>query len=213
MSVPIDKRIHIADIEDLILSESLKEEPYAMVRSESKSCSCSECANLCTNLPGFFEPLGFMYYLITMANSEDPMVVFSCFEKIIDDLQKDFYSGDLSNGEIQMLRPRTIKEKSGEKVRFNLYAIQGECVYLSKSGCMLSNETRPSECRCAYRCKTPQYKFLKPQMAEQWDSPLGRAIISLYDSVGKRRYGDSFQKGMNINEDGLSFMLSSLMKM
>lgn len=208
MNVESDNRIKIPDIEDLISSESLTSEPYAIIRSADPGCSCSKCARSCQNIPGFFEPLGFLYYLVKLAKSDNPMIVFKIFESIVDDIQKDFYNDPGDN--IYMLRPRTIKEKPGNKVKINLYAIMANCTYLETTGCKLSNETRPAECRCTYGCRIPKYKFVKPQMAEQWNSPLGRAIISLYDSIGQKKYGDEFQTGVDTQTDMLSFMMSVL---
>lgn len=207
MNVESDDRIKIPDIEDLVSSESIISEPYKTIRSADPGCSCPKCSKACKNIPGFFDPLGFLYYLVKLAKSDNPMMVFKIFESIVDDIQKDFYFG---TNNIYMLRPRTVKENPGDKVKINLYAIMADCIYLETTGCKLSSDTRPAECRCTYGCRIPKYKFVKPQMAEQWDSPLGRAIISLYDSIGQKKYGDEFQTGVDTQTDMLSFMMSAL---
>jgi hypothetical protein len=204
----VDKRIQISDIEDLILSESLVSEPYSDIRSEP-SCSCEKCSKLCLYIPGLFDPLGFIHFLVSLAQTSNPMDVFKIFESLIDDFQKDYMFKQ--SGNISFLRPRTIKEDPGMKAKFNTYSIMAPCIYLDPSkGCLLSNNIRPSECKCSYGCRTPKHNFSKPQISEQWDSPLGRAIVSLYDSVGKKKYKGNFQFGTDTSSDLISFMLSSL---
>jgi hypothetical protein len=208
MNVESDKRIQIADIEDLITTESLNTEPYQNIRNSESKCSCSGCSKLCKNIPGFFDPLGFLYYLVKLANSTDPMKVFATFESIIDNIQQDFWSS--GPDEILMLRPRTIKEIAGHHVKFNIYSITSKCIYLGSGGCSLSDDTRPSECRCAYNCHTSKYKFEKRQMSEQWNSPLGRALNELYDSIGKKKYENEFMKDDDSALDMMMFAVEAL---
>lgn len=190
------QRCQLTDIEDLIplmQRDNPLEEPYHEQRDVSGSCSCPSCSRACKSIPGFFDPLGFIYYIISKIDGEYDYDAFvRQFESELHTLQMDFYFNGGNTDKIYMLRPATLDEEPGKLVRMD--PIKSDCVFLTSSGCQLNERQRPLECRTAYGCGKETFLGGKGVVKDHWNAPLGKAIIALYTKLGIAKYGRSFQK-------------------
>lgn len=194
--INVHARCKLPDIEDLVplmqKDDPLKE-PYHNERNAVGSCDCESCRGACNGTPGFFDPLGFLYYIVSKIDGEfDYKDVVGQFEAELDNLQLDFYFRGNIDNKIYMIRPRTQDEKAGDLVRMDFLA--SDCVFLGTEGCQLNERQRPMECRTAYGCGKAKFDGGKGVVKDHWDTPLGKAIIGLYTKLGISKYGKSFQK-------------------
>jgi len=193
------ERCQIVDIEDLfplMQRDDPLREPYHKERNASEGCGCKKCRGACQATPGFFDPLGLLYYIASKIDGEyDQDDLIKQFEAELDNLQLDFYFRGGNDSRIYMLRPRTLDEESGRLVRMDF--LKSDCVFLGtgeQKGCQLNERQRPIECRTSYGCGKQKFDCSKGIVKDHWDTPLGKAIIALYTKLGISKYGQSFQK-------------------
>ena len=149
-------------------------EDLAWIRENSKHCDCKECASLCNNQPGIFDPR----HLSGLVSSD----------KIrLTELVKDYYFGDGSRGSIQaFLRPRTIREKPGELAP--LFPRQGPCAFLTAKGCSLPRNTMPIGCVSVLACNSRHSISVdKVQSPHVWNTPEGVEMLRQFDAVNRER--------------------------
>jgi len=171
----------VSDIEDLV----------ANLRLNSTECHCTQCAKLCTGVPGAYDP----QHVLLMA-AQDPDFYGKCVQ--------DFYSS--STRPAFYLRPRIVSEPTGQRTDF--FATRGLCNFLGPHGCTLKREDMPLGCVVARGCVSGGPSADKLEAPVIWNTPSGRKAIAdfeAYNRIRNRSVGEDevYQKQMSeITEAG-----------
>lgn len=183
---------NILDIEDLdiLISTARRLDPLgsscAKKRFEQEECSCDVCVNMCNKKPGFFDPEGFLYWIVSECYGEiDTISLMKALKKIFPMTKKDYCA---QNGkDLFVIRPSTVNETPGKAPRFFTYS---KCSLLGNSGCKLDSRLRPLECSLTYGCKKQIHIWSDKEASIAWQTPLGISIIKIYDIVGIENYSN-----------------------
>lgn len=200
------------DIEDLgiLISTVRRFDPLgssqAEKRFEEDPCSCEKCASACLKHPGFFDPEGFLRWIISECDGEiDVASLKTTIKKIFHLTKKDYYA---SRGvDLYMIRPSTVDETPGKAPRFFTYS---KCSLLDSNGCRLSPQYRPIECSLTYCCKVQKHAWEKKEASVAWQTPLGLLILKIYDDVGYENY-DNYDT--NEADDAMTLMVERMKKL
>lgn len=189
----------IVDIEDIdvLIATLQRVDPlsssHPTERFTEKSCSCKKCAAACLRHPGFFDPEGFMLWVMSECDGEiDEGIIRETLKRLHPLTTKDYYIEDQSVGTKFMIRPAIDNEIPGKKPAFFPH---GVCIMLGPTGCKLSQQHRPIECTLAYNCQTPKTHWSKKESVDSWQSPLGLLILKIYDEIGRELYYDDYTSG------------------
>jgi len=191
------------DIEEII-SDCRKMDPLLLPLVDPKlypNCDCPSCRLTCHNLPGFWDPMGFLKWIASLVIGEITAPSFlEALKNNIKFVQLDFwFLQDKNKPTIGMLRPRTQKEIPGRIVGFSP---KGTCIFLCSTGCSLTPLQRPVECLTSYACNTPRGPYVgKGELRHPWDTDLGRKVVELYSMVAKQKLRtdwDKFENGVTM---------------
>lgn len=148
------------------------------------SCSCSKCAALCQRKPGIFAPGE-----ATKAAASIGLSLPEFFKRYG---AVDFWQQNRDPEPIHFITPawqssdpllsQLLEDMRGRHVSFAEGFMFGPCALLTPTGCRLSFENRPAECRAAYGCEPdPNLAIfgvgVKEEIVEKWKAPEGAAEI------------------------------------
>jgi len=132
-------------------------------------CTCDECADSCTHIPGIFDP-------VTIGEQEE------IWDQCVEDWLLKY---DLN---ISFLRPKTVNE-AGYQAKLSPKA--GDCVFLTPTGCSLSRDKMPIGCVTKYSChrtkRLPSYG--KQNCDIFWDNDVGHDVMRRYHDWIERNGG------------------------
>jgi hypothetical protein len=131
-------------------------------------CACADCRRLCDGRPGIFAPTE-----VEPAAAELGLTLEEFFERYLTiDFQYFMRQAYPYSGPSTVGRRCTTKEG----------CTKGTCALLGPSGCRLSFERRPEECRRAYGCAgwdNYDGSLLHNEVSRKWrDDPIGAALLA-----------------------------------
>jgi len=120
-----------ADIEDVIRRRAFDQ------------CSCARCADLCTGVPGVYDPA----HLGRLLDGGDMSLTDLVSTCVMDEWPMSSARGSST----YYIRPRTTAEQGGTRVRDR--EPNARCVHLGSAGCALQRTHMPLECVSTYACR------------------------------------------------------------
>ncbi len=132
------------------------------IPTKTGACACKECSTLCHGRPGWFAPGE-----ATKAAAELGLSLKDFFNRY---LTRDYWSGDehTDGATVYVLSPAW-NGNNGRTAGWGDPFERGRCALLGKSGCMLSLEARPAECRLTYGCApSPRANVIREELVDLW---------------------------------------------
>lgn len=145
-------------------------------------CDCEKCRVLCVGRPGWFAPGE-----ATRAAAELGLTLAQFFKQY---LTVDYWC-DAEHGDTLLLSPawnndahrqrfastaRREPDMLGRRASWSDGLLNGPCRLLTQTGCRLSFEARPSECRKAYGCGGSPAKGMREGIVEMWKHERGELV-------------------------------------